>query len=253
MPSMRLKCIACDVLARPVYLSAAQSPHIVDVTLERFGLHLTPNKLRETLQNHIDSATSGGVYDAVVLAYGLCGKATHNLRAGEIPLVIPRAHDCITLFLGGRDKYNQEFSQCPGTYWYVQDFVERGESEDIPLSIGAYTTSDAEKLYAEYVEKYGEDNAKYLMEVMDAWQSHYERAAFIDMGLGENGTAESRALADAKRYDWRFERMTGDLILVKRLLDGNWTEEDFLILQPGQTIEMIGGDEIIRINETAQK
>jgi len=253
MASMRLKCIACDVLARPVYLSAAQSPHIVDVTLERFGLHLTPNKLRETLQSHIDAATSRGVYDAVVLAYGLCGKATHDLRAGEIPLVIPRAHDCITLFLGGREKYNREFSQCPGTYWYVQDFVERGESEDIPLSIGAYTTSDSEKLYAEYVEKYGEDNALYLMEVMDAWQSHYERAAYIEMDIGENQSAESRALADAHRYDWRFERMTGDMVLVKRLLEGDWNKEDFLILQPGQTIEMIGGDEIIRVNGDIQK
>lgn len=248
MAPMRLKCIACDVLARAVYLSAAQSPHIVDVTLERFGLHLTPKKLRESLQNHIDAATSRGVYDAVVLAYGLCGKATHNLQAGEIPLVIPRAHDCITLFLGGREKYNQEFTQCPGTYWYVQDFVERGESEDIPLSIGAYTSADTEKLYAEYVEKYGEDNARYLMKVMDDWQSHYERAAFIEMGVGGGKAAETRALTDAQRYDWRFERLTGDLVLVKRLLEGDWNKDDFLVLQPGQTIEMIGGDEIIRVN-----
>jgi hypothetical protein len=31
----------------------------------------------------------------VVLAYGLCGGATAGLRAGSIPLVVPRAHDCI--------------------------------------------------------------------------------------------------------------------------------------------------------------
>ena len=253
MAPMRLKCIACDVLARPVYLSAARSPHIVDVTLERFGLHLTPKKLRTTLQNHINAAASQGIYDAVVLAYGLCGKATHDLRAGEIPLVIPRAHDCITLFLGGREKYNQEFTQCPGTYWYVQDFVERGESDDISLSIGASTAADSEKMYAEYVEKYGEDNALYLMEVMDAWQSHYERAAFIEMGVGEDRAAESRALEDAQRYDWRFARLKGDLVLVKRLLEGDWNEADFLILQPGQTIEMIGGEEIVRVNGKSQK
>ena len=39
---MRIKCIACDVLARPVYLAAAHSSHVVDVVFERFGLHINP-------------------------------------------------------------------------------------------------------------------------------------------------------------------------------------------------------------------
>jgi hypothetical protein len=245
MTPMRLKCIACDVLARPVYLSAAHSPHIVDVTLARFGLHLTPQKLRQVLQTHIDQADQENVYDAVVLAYGLCGKATHNLQAGRLPLVIPRAHDCITLFLGGRERYNREFSACPGTYWYVKDYIERGDSEDVPLSIGAHTSADAEELYAEYVEKYGMDNADFLMETMNAWQSHYERAAFIDMNLGADEDVADRAQSDAQRRGWRFSRLAGDLVLIKRLLEGRW-DEDFLILEPGQRVEMIGGDEVIQ-------
>lgn len=245
MHPQRLSCIACDALARPVYLSAAVSPCIVDVTLERFGLHLTPHKLRDALQVHIDKADEETLYDAVVLAYGLCGKATDGLRAGALPLVIPRAHDCITLFLGGRERYDKEFAACPGTYWYVQDYIERGESEDIPLSIGANTVGDSEKLYAEYVEKYGSDNADYLMEVMGAWEEHYERAAFIDMGIGAGEAVADRALEDAKQRGWRFENLAGNLVLIKRLLAGDW-DEDFLILQPGERIEMIGGDEIIR-------
>ena len=97
------------------------------------------------------------------------------LAGGGDPAGDPRAHDCVTLFLGGRERYDQEFSACPGTYWYVQDFVERGESESTSLSMGAFTAGDAETLYAAYVEKYGADNAAYLMEVMQAWQAHYER------------------------------------------------------------------------------
>lgn len=242
---MRLKCITCDVLARPVYLAAAHSPHIVDVTLQQFGLHLTPKKLRGSLQAEIDRAADAGLYDAVVLAYGLCGKATEGLRAVDLPLVLPRAHDCITLFLGSCERYDGEFQICPGTYWYVQDFIERGESGDIPLSIGANTSVIVDAVYADYLEKFGRDNADYLMEAMASWQSHYERAAYIDTGQDGETSAAQRAQNDAVQNGWRFERMTGDLVLIKRLLDGDW-DTDFLTLSPGQRVEMIGGAEIIR-------
>ena len=244
MTPLRLKCLACEVLARSVYWGAARSPHSVDITLQRIGLHVTPNKLREALQSEID-AVDGESFDAVVLAYGLCGKATAGLRAGKVPLVLPRAHDCITLFLGGREKFAREFDACPGTYWYVQDFIERGDNDDLVLSIGAQTAGDSDQVYADYVEKYGKDNADYLMEAMAAWQTHYERAVYIDLGLGDGKPVAARAEADAKQRGWRFEQMAGDLVLVRRLLAGEW-DEDFLIVKPGEKIEMVGGEEIVR-------
>lgn len=246
---MRLLCVACDVLARPVYLSAARSPHTVDVVLARYGLHLQPDVLRSKLQAQIDSADEEGIYTAVVLAYGLCGKATDGLRAGQRPLVIPRAHDCITLFLGDRNRYEREFDACPGTYWYVQDFIQRGQDEDVPLSMGGNTLIEEEKVYAEFVEKYGVDNADYLLEVMSAWQAHYDRAAYIDLHLGEGEAVTEKARRDAEKHGWRFERMAGDLTLIRRLLFGEWDEENFLTLQPGQRIEMIGGKEVVRAGE----
>lgn len=244
MARLRLKCLACEVTARSIYWGAAQSPHAVDISLLQIGLHLTPNKLREALQAEID-AVSGADYDALVLGYGLCGKATAGLRAGDVPLILPKAHDCITLFLGSRERYAREFDACPGTYWYVQDFIERGEDDDMVLSIGAQTMGESEQVYADYVAKYGKDNADYLMETMTAWQAHYERAVFIDLGLGNNRDVATKAQADAVRHDWQFEEKTGDLTLIKRLLAGEW-DDNFLILQPGEEIEMIGGSDIIR-------
>lgn len=242
---MHLRCIACDALARPVYWCAARSPQVVDVSLERFGWHAFPHQLRQRLQSVIDRADQDGRYDAIVLAYGLCGTATAGLRAGLLPLVIPRAHDCITLFLGGRKRYQNEFNACPGTYWYVQDYIERTEREDIPLSIGAYTSKDADQNYAEYVEKYGVDNANYLLEVMHEWQSHYERAAYIDLGIAESETGAAFARQEAKQHGWRFERLKGNLDLIRRLLDGDWVGDDFLLVQPGQQVEMSGGEDVI--------
>ena len=90
---------------------------------------------------------------------------------------------------------------------------------------------DGQAVYEEYVEKYGKENADYLMEVMGAWQAHYKRAAFIDMGVGDGSKIEQRARDDACR-GWAFEKVTGDMVLVRRLVFGDW-EKDFLVLQPG--------------------
>lgn len=240
---MRIKCLTCEALARPVYYSAAVSPHSVDVELLRRGLHNQPAGLRRTLQAAID-ACEGGPYQAVALAYGLCGKAIAGLQARSVPLVIPRAHDCISLFLGSRARYQQEFERCPGTYWYVQDYIERDDGSNSALSLGSGINADLEAEYEGYVQKFGKDNADYLMEVMGAWQKHYQRAVFIDLGLGNGLDVEEKARAEADRRSWIFERMQGDIILIRRLLSGDW-DADFLVVQPGQTVQMSLDDGII--------
>jgi hypothetical protein len=214
------------------------------VQLLRRGLHDNPPDLRAQLQQHIDNAAGEG-YDAVVLAYGLCGQATAGLVARDTPLVVPRAHDCITLYLGSRERYQKEFEDNKGTYWYTLDYVER--RDDTPhstLALGSGLDTNLEAVYEEYVKKYGQDNADYLMEVMGAWQQHYQRAAYIDMGVGDGEEIEGKARADADRRGWAFERVAGDLVLIRRLLGGDW-EKDFLVLEPGQQLAISYDDDII--------
>ncbi|HYN49241.1 MAG TPA: DUF1638 domain-containing protein [Candidatus Nanopelagicales bacterium] len=247
---MRLLALTCEVLARPVYLCAARSPHVVDVHLNRRGLHDDPPNLRTILQGEIDTAGAAvAPYDAILLAYGLCGAATAGLRAGSIPLVVPRAHDCITLFLGSRDRYTAEFTGHPGTYWYVQDFVERSDDGGAFAGMGAVSDAEARATYEEYVAKYGEDNAAYLMEALGAWRSHYDRAAFVDMAVADPRAAavvEAFARDDATRRGWTFEKLAGELILVRRLIDADWGPDDFLVLQPGERLEMSYDEAVIR-------
>jgi hypothetical protein len=233
---MKLKCLACDVLARPLYLSAAHSPHIVDIELFPRGLHNTPAILRGRLQERIDAAAGQG-YDAVVMAYGLCGQATAGLTARDKPVVVPRAHDCITLFLGGRERYDAQFEQQPGTYWYALDYMERDDGTGGSMGLGAGAGTEGQAVYEQYVEKYGQDNADYLMEVMGQWQAHYKRAAFVDMGVGDGSQVEHMARDDAARRGWVYEKVAGDMVLVRRLLFGDWVG-DFLVLEPGQALRM---------------
>ena len=244
---MRLLALTCEVLARSVYLSAARSPHVVDVRLNRRGLHDDPPNLRTLLQAEIDA--TGAPYDAMVLAYGLCGGATAGLRAGSIPLVVPRAHDCITLFLGSRDRYAVEFTGHPGTYWYVHDYLERTDDVSAFGGVGAVSDAAARATHEEYVAKYGEDNAAYLMEVLGAWRSHYDRAAYVDLAVADPGAtaaAEARARDDAERRGWTFEKLAGELVLVKRLIDADWGAADYLVLQPGETLAMSYDESVIR-------
>jgi hypothetical protein len=272
---MRLLALTCEVLARSVYLCAARSPHVVDVHLNRRGLHDDPPNLRTILQGEIDAVDGPGApggsagvlgpagapgapgaagsvdapYDAIVLAYGLCGAATAGLRAGSIPLVVPRAHDCITLFLGSRDRYTAEFTGHPGTYWYVQDFVERSDDGGQFAGMGAVSDAEARATYEEYVAKYGEDNAAYLMEALGGWRSHYDRAALVDMAVADARAAavvEAFARDDATRRGWTFEKLAGELILVRRLLDADWGAGDFLVLGPGERLAMSYDEAVIR-------
>ncbi len=231
----RLKALTCEVLARPVYHAAAHSPHVVDVELLRKGLHNTPDDLRAALQARIDAA-AGENFDAILLAYGLCGQAIEGLRARRVPLVVPRAHDCITLHLGSRARYTEEFNANPGTYWFTLDYLERADSDEGMVILGSSSTSlGMQETYEEYVEKYGKENADYLMDVMKAWHAHYNRAVFIDIGIGDQTEAAAEAHRFAAERGWRFDRMRGNDILIRRLLHGDWGG-DFLVVPPGEVV-----------------
>ena len=235
--------LTCEALARSVYAAAATSPHTVTVRLFQQGLHNTPKRLNEMLQKEIDKIQDTQ-HDAILLAYGLCGLATQGIKTTKLPLVIPRAHDCITLYLGSRKHYQEEFTAHPGTYWYSRDYLERNNA-DSTIALGASSQATLDSAYAEYVQKFGKQNADYLMSVMESWHTHYTRAVYIHMGNTEDDVYERQAKEDASQHGWSFERLRGDRRLLNQLIHGEWPEQDFLVLSPGNTIIQSMDPEII--------
>lgn len=227
--------IACEVFARELMFAGAVSPHVVDLTLMPFGLHDTPEELRQELQKEV-SATNPERYECIALCYGLCSRGTVGIRTEQIPLVIPRAHDCITLLLGSRKRYNEEFSQHPGTYYYSPGWIERKTGEVQQGAINNAYAKRTQERFEEYARKYGEDNARFLIQQESLWMKHYTRAAFINTGLG-NIDAYRRFTQDlAAERGWEYVEIEGDTSLLNRLACGEWNEDEFLVVQPGSSI-----------------
>ena len=83
------------------------------------------------------------------------------MQARDLPVAVPRAHDCITLYLGSRQRYDAEFSGTPGTFYYSDDYMERQAqvgTNGRRLTMGVLTSTDQD--YDYLVAKFGEDNAQ---------------------------------------------------------------------------------------------
>jgi len=232
---LKIKVIACEVFSREFWLAAGESPHVIDLKFLPFGLHDTPEELRVQIQQAIDE-TDADEYDYIVLGYGLCSRGAAEVRARDIPMVITKAHDCITLFLGSRARYSKEFSASPGTYYFSPGWIERKEGEMDQGGLEEVKQRMREERYAEYVEKYGEDNAQFLIEQESGWLANYTRAAFINMKIGdiESYREFTKKLADER--GWDHAEIEGDNSLIRRLLNGDWDSDDFLKVPPGQSI-----------------
>ena len=248
-PPKRLLAIGCEILSREAAAAIAQSPCVVDFEPMPKALHdIGEASMSTRLQAKIDSSLATRAPDAwpdaIVLLYGLCNYGIRGLRA-PTPIVVPRAHDCITLLLGSRARYDEHFQANPGTFYRSPGWIERDSDPDAnPASVTRRLGIVHDR--AQLIEKYGADNAEYLMATMGDWFKNYRRLCLIDTGVGprEDYRRVCRAQADEKR--WAYEEIAGDARLIEQLLSGDWNEQDFLVLQPGQRIAASHDASVIR-------
>lgn len=220
---------------------------MIDVEFTELGEHVRSGTLRELIQGKIDAAENcGKQYDAILLLFGLCGNATVGLCARKTQLVIPRAHDCCTILLGSKSEFEKHFKDAPSTPFSSAGYIERG---NYFLRTGDESgTVHYGDSYAALVEQYGEDDAKYIWETMhpEVLENAQNKAVFIDLPetapLGYAEKFKTQAAAAGKEC----VRLEGNIRLIRNLLFGEWSPEDFLIVPPTQqTVGLYDWSEII--------
>jgi hypothetical protein len=209
----KIKVIACATVIEEML---PLMPDTLDYEILDFGLHLVPENLKASLQTAIDKDCQN--YDTIILGYGLCSMAVIGLQARDCTLVVPKVDDCIAIFLGSGQAYNEQAKKEPGTYYLTKGWIEVSD-----------TLLDE---YRRVVEKYGEEKADFIMGEM---LKHYKRLVYIDTGTENQEKYRSYAKEMADQFKLRFEEMRGSNALVEKMLRGTWDFE-FVVAPPGHTI-----------------
>jgi hypothetical protein len=193
--------------------------------------------MRATLQENLEAVDARTDIEAVALAYGLCGLGTSGLRPLRHKLVIPRAHDCITLFMGSKEAYAQQQRRCPTSYYYTPGW-NRSRRAPGPERLDA--------LRAELAKKFATEEVEFLIQAERAQWALHDTATYIELGTSDAEAEADYARKCANWLGWRFERIRGDAALLHDLIWGHWDEERFLCVGSGMRIAHAADEAILR-------
>lgn len=242
---MRLKLISCEVFYREMCHVLSRSPNQIDIEFLAKGLHdIGSGPMRERIQARIEDVDSSA-YDAILLGYGLCNNGIAGLTSRELQLVVPRAHDCISVFLGSKERYLSYFNSNPGVYFKTSGWIERGTPGKEFDELSIQRKSGLDMTLADLIKKYGEENGRYLFEELSKYKDRYRTLTYISMGIEPDDRFERRTQMDAESASWGFEKVEGDLSMIQRFLDGEWSDHEFLVVPPGHRIVANYGDSVI--------
>lgn len=249
----RYHMIGCEVFYREFCYAAAVSRNIIDLNFLTQGLHdLESASMSARIQQAID-ATPEGRYKAILLGFGLCNLGLVGVRARQIPLVLPRAHDCITLFMGSKEAYQKHFDENKGSFFLTTGWYERDQDNlesTIEREDNMLRKMGLDKTFEDYVQIYGEEYARMIMSSIGGLEN-YQQMTHIQMGIAPE--AEEKVVragqAEAGKRGWNHEALPGRLDLFLSLVNGEWDEERFLTVQPGQMIQQAYDERIVQAVE----
>jgi hypothetical protein len=236
LPPPKVALLACSVFEQEIALLTRGAEHIVKTRFFEMGLHDRPDHLRTTLQHQLEEVDARNDIEAIVLAYGLCGRGTAGLRPLRHKLVIPRAHDCIAVFMGSKEAYAEHQRRCPTCYYYTPGW-NRNRRVPGPEKLAAMKT--------ELAKKFDANDVAFLIETeREQWAQH-NTATYLDLGTDNAESEADYARRCADWLGWKFEHIHGDAVLLRDSLWGNWDNDRFQIVQPGEQLAHSANEKIL--------
>jgi hypothetical protein len=224
MDPTRIHLLACDVFQDEIAALAGVATAFAGTTWLEMGLHDRPDVLRQEILRAIARIEQQPAIDTIVLAYALCGNGLLDLGAQRCRLVLPRAHDCISIMLGSVPRHQAVLRAYPGTYFYSPGWI-RGRRVPGP-------DRDA-WLREKFAQRHTDaDMIDDLVEADRETFAHHNRAAYVD-STGD-ARAETYCRRCAHHLGWSFARLPGDATWLRDLLTGPWDDAGrFLVVPPG--------------------
>jgi hypothetical protein len=223
MPQLPLILIACKVFSDFIEHFLPNGA-IKQTIFMDYGLHRVPRKLKDALQEQLDSIEEPSL---ILLGYGLCGNGLNGILSGKHTLLMPRVDDCIAVFLGSYQAYMKEFNSAPGTYYLTKGWLESGSN---PL-----------QEYHEYVEKYGEAKASWLM---DTQYHNYRRVALVahqQADIEKYRTQAQEVAAYCAQWGACYQEILGSDRYVRRMVEVaaslDQADDEFVVVPPGGEVK----------------
>ncbi|SFA88347.1 Protein of unknown function [Acetitomaculum ruminis DSM 5522] len=249
---MYLKLISCKIITREISSLVAGSKNVIDITYIKQDFHNKPAVLKDIIQAEIDRIDEDADchtndlkendLKAILIGYGLCSNATVGLKSKKYPLVIPKAHDCSTFFLGSKERYKEYFENCGGSYFYSQGFLDMGATNNDEKHLAM--------LREEYMEKFeDEDTVEYLISMEKDMLKNYNCATYVYWDETRLEGSREIVMDIAAKKGWDFREMKGENTLLKALIEGPWDEDKFVIVPPGSEMTPSFDEEIMKLKE----
>jgi len=237
---MKILAIVCDVMKNEFIKYGAAAENNIDCIFIEQYLHNTPDLMTIKLQEAIDSVDKN--YDRILLGYGLCSNGVVGLKSDTHEILIPRVDDCISLFLGSKKRYLEEFKKDPATYYLCKGWIEYGGD---PYRGYLVWTNQENKIPESWIRqkeiygrKYDSEMAKFLFIEM---MKNYNQITLIDnddidkihMRYAKNMVAFMSEMLDK---EIKLNILKGSSAFLEKLVKCQYDEDNFLKFKPGRKI-----------------
>lgn len=174
--------------------------------------HNQPNQLSYLIQKEIDKSLS---FEKIIILYGVCGGALLGIHAIDVPIVIVRVHDCMSILLGSKPRYENITGRNKSIRWSCYSLkVENDYNDNIQ----------------EWELKYDQETVEYLKSILICNEQLY-----ISFDLPE----ESQYVIEEKHI------IKGQFEFLYQIL--TLKSKELIFLQKSQRIILSGNDQIVKI------